>query len=75
MESETQNWLAALAKWTIVVILAAVALYVVYPKYYFSDITLTPNSGGDLIVGAVRCNRITGSVVFVIANGNLVQGK
>ncbi|MFB0524918.1 MAG: hypothetical protein ACETVZ_05215, partial [Phycisphaerae bacterium] len=39
--------------------------------YYFSDITAT-NTESSLAVGAVRCNRITGEIVFVITDRNVL---
>ena len=41
-----------LIKWTIIIIIAACALYLVYPKYYFHLPT----------VGIWKANKITGTV-------------
>jgi hypothetical protein len=57
-------------KWVIVIVIAAMAFYVVCPKYYFSDISAS-NAGGSLAVGGVRCNRCTGEVILVVTNRHI----
>jgi hypothetical protein len=74
------KWLSDLVKWTLLIIIAAVALYFVSalileqfcPKYYFSDITITKTQSGEFRIGGVRCNKITGEIAFVVSN-NIVN--
>jgi len=44
------KWLADLVKWLLIITTAAIAFYLVCPKYYFSD------------SGHIRCNKMTGKV-------------
>jgi len=50
MNPHVKAWLADLAKWLLVVIFAAVAYYVVCPKYYFID----RHTRGNMITGEME---------------------
>jgi len=72
MGNRIEKWIMDILKCSIAVVLAATAFYVVCPKYYFSDISVS-NTESGFALGAVRCNRITGEVVLVITNRQIVM--
>ena len=51
MSQGVKTWLADLAKWTSLILLATIAFYVVCPKHHFI---------GD----GTRCNMVTGDVKY-----------
>ena len=63
-DESLKSWLADLTKWILIIIIAAVAFYIVCPKYYFVNRT-------------IRCNKVTGKVeICSHSDGNWkIQGK
>lgn len=41
-------------KWGLIIVIAAIAFYIVYPKYYFGDTGGKINSRGNKITGGVE---------------------
>jgi len=73
MKTENKKWIMDVLKFVIAIVLAAILFYIVCPKYYFNNMNVTGDKG-NIVVGVVRCNRITGEVVFVITKRNIMLG-
>lgn len=63
MEENLKTWLVDLIKWILIIIIAAVAFYIVCPKYYFDH------------GGFVRCNKVTGKVEFLRGGNWTIKGQ
>ena len=69
MKEQIVKRLMDILKWIILIIVAATAFYIVYPKYYFHEVFAVQNG-----IAAIRGNKITGEIV-IIAKKNPIQAK
>lgn len=76
-----KDWLADVTKWIVVIAVAAIAFYLVYPKYYFMKVGREQEQylrRGQDVVGVIRYNTITGKsrhFLQSIEGYTLVSGK
>jgi hypothetical protein len=64
MNENLKTHLVDFIKWVLIIIIAAIVFYIVYPKYHFEN-------------RIIRCNKVTGKVeICSLADGNWkTQGK
>src|SRR4030042_1200370 len=74
------KWLSDLVRWTVLIAIATVALYLVCtltleqfcPKYYFSVIKIGGTAGKFFVYG-VRCDKITGEIVIIVSDRRVID--